>query len=93
MLQFTYGQNSNPQQLEAIQHQTGPLLVIAGAGTGKQQLSLKGSNICCHFCLALPNEILALTFTEKAATEMQDRLDEVMPLGYSKCLSALSFIL
>ena len=74
----------NPQQLEAIQHQTGPLLVIAGAGTGKTTVITERIKYLLSHGLALPNEILALTFTEKAATEMQDRLDEVMPLGYSK---------
>ncbi|MDP1743733.1 MAG: ATP-dependent DNA helicase [Candidatus Amesbacteria bacterium] len=74
----------NPQQLEAIKHQSGPLLVIAGAGTGKTTVITERIKYLLSSGQALPNEILALTFTEKAATEMQDRLDEVMPLGYSK---------
>ena len=73
----------NAQQSEAINHGVGPLLIIAGAGTGKttvitqriQNLILK-KNI-------LPSNILALTFTEKAAAEMTSRIDEIMPYGYT----------
>jgi len=74
----------NPEQVEAVTHGEGPLLIIAGAGTGKtmviteriQHLILK-KNIS-------PNNILALTFTEKAATEMQERVDVLLPYGYSQ---------
>jgi len=74
----------NTQQLKAVQHKSGPLLVIAGAGTGKTTVITERIKYLLTKRLAKPDEILALTFTEKAATEMQNRLDEVMPLGYSK---------
>ncbi|MEK7164060.1 MAG: ATP-dependent helicase, partial [Patescibacteria group bacterium] len=74
----------NSQQLKAVKHKSGPLLVIAGAGTGKTTVITERIKYILAQKLAKPDEILALTFTEKAATEMQDRLDEVMPLGYSK---------
>jgi DNA helicase-2/ATP-dependent DNA helicase PcrA len=72
----------NKEQLKAVNHKKGPLLIIAGAGTGKttviteriKHLILKG--------YAKPSEILALTFTEKASAEMETRIDEVMPYGY-----------
>lgn len=76
--------NLNTQQLEAVKHKSGPLLVIAGAGTGKTTVITERIKYLLSSGQALPDEILALTFTEKAAAEMQDRLDEVMPLGYSK---------
>lgn len=74
----------NSQQLLAVQHKNGPLLVIAGAGTGKTTVITERMKYLISEGLAKPDEILALTFTEKAAAEMQDRLDEVMPLSYSK---------
>ncbi|MBI5358778.1 ATP-dependent helicase [Candidatus Amesbacteria bacterium] len=74
----------NPQQLEAIKYESGPLLVVAGAGTGKTTVITERIKYLLSSGLALLSEILALTFTEKAAAEMQDRLDEVMPLGYSR---------
>ena len=74
----------NKEQLEAIQHKSGSLLIIAGAGTGKTTVITERVKWLIAEGLALPDEILALTFTEKAAAEMQDRIDEIMPLGYSQ---------
>ena len=69
------------QQREAIEHEKGPLLIIAGAGTGK---TLVITHRIAHLILtqtARPEEILALTFTEKAAHEMEERLDTLVPMG------------
>ncbi|MBI2812037.1 MAG: UvrD-helicase domain-containing protein, partial [Candidatus Melainabacteria bacterium] len=69
------------QQREAIEHEKGPLLIIAGAGTGK---TLVISHQIAHLILtkkARPEEILALTFTEKAAHEMEERVDLLVPMG------------
>ena len=74
----------NKQQLEAIQHKSGPLLIIAGAGTGKTTVVTERVKWLIAEGLALPNEILALTFTEKAAKEMQERIDVAMPYGYTQ---------
>jgi DNA helicase II / ATP-dependent DNA helicase PcrA len=74
----------NQPQLEAINHDTGPLLVIAGAGTGKTTVITERIKKLIADKKADPSEILALTFTEKAATEMETRIDEVMPLGYTQ---------
>jgi len=72
----------NPEQLIAVTHGDGPLLIIAGAGTGK-------TKVITHRIAHLiengvnPNQILALTFTEKAAGEMEERVDRLVPYGYS----------
>jgi DNA helicase-2/ATP-dependent DNA helicase PcrA len=72
----------NKKQLQAIKHNKGPLLIIAGAGTGKTTVITEKIKYLISKKLARPEEILALTFTEKAATEMETRVDEAMPLSY-----------
>lgn len=71
----------NPQQEEAVCYGDGPLLIIAGAGTGKTNVI---TNRIVHLIKekkARPEEILALTFTEKAAAEMEERVDILVPFG------------
>lgn len=71
------------EQLEAIKHGQGPLLVIAGAGTGKTTvITERIKHLIVDKNLA-PSNILALTFTEKAAFEMQERVDVLLPYGYT----------
>src|SRR5258705_9329743 len=73
----------NPDQKKAVEHGTGPLLIIAGAGTGKTTVITERIK---HLILKkniAPKNVLALTFTEKAALEMQERIDVAMPYGYS----------
>lgn len=72
----------NKEQLQAVRHKSGPLLIIAGAGTGKTTVITERIKYLITKGLAKPGEILALTFTEKAATEMEVRVDEAMPLSY-----------
>jgi DNA helicase-2/ATP-dependent DNA helicase PcrA len=74
----------NAQQQAAVKHASGPLLIVAGAGTGKTTVITERIKFVIGKKKVSPNEILALTFTEKAATEMFTRLDEVMPLGYEE---------
>lgn len=74
----------NPEQLSAITHGTGPLLIIAGAGTGKTSVITERVKHLINQNFATPAEILCLTFTEKAATEMETRIDIALPLGYSQ---------
>lgn len=76
--------NLNPEQIEAIRHKKGPLLIIAGAGTGKTTVITERVNFLISENLAKPSEILGLTFTEKAAREMEIRVDEVLPYGYTQ---------
>jgi len=60
----------NPEQLRAVTHGDGPLLVVAGAGTGKTQVITRRIAWLIATRRAKPSEILALTFTDKAAEEM-----------------------
>ena len=74
-------ENLNKEQKEAVCHTNGPLLIVAGAGTGKTTVITRGIAYLIEASLAKPDEILALTFTEKAAMEMAERVDILMPLG------------
>ncbi len=73
----------NPEQLRAVTHERGPLLVVAGAGTGKTQVITRRIAWLIATRRARPSEILALTFTDKAAEEMQVRVDQLVPYGYT----------
>jgi len=71
----------NPEQKQAVRHGSGPLLIIAGAGTGKTKVITQRIAFLLDKKLALPDEILALTFTDKAAEEMESRVDVLLPYG------------
>ncbi|HET7169120.1 MAG TPA: ATP-dependent DNA helicase [Candidatus Limnocylindrales bacterium] len=73
----------NPDQLRAVTHGDGPLLVVAGAGTGKTQVITRRIAWLIASRRARPSEILALTFTDKAADEMAVRVDQLVPYGYT----------
>ncbi|HEY7523623.1 MAG TPA: ATP-dependent helicase, partial [Candidatus Limnocylindrales bacterium] len=73
----------NPDQVRAVTHGDGPLLVVAGAGTGKTQVITRRIAWLIGSRRARPSEILALTFTDKAADEMQVRVDQLVPYGYT----------
>ncbi len=73
----------NKEQLEAVTHKAGPLLIIAGAGTGKTTVITRRIAWLLSEGLAKTNEILALTFTDKAAQGMQERADILVPYGYT----------
>ena len=72
----------NKEQLEAIKFGEGPLLIIAGAGTGKTTVVTERIKYLVSSGKAKPAQILALTFTDKAAREMEERVDVAMPYGY-----------
>lgn len=78
------GKKLNKEQLEAIKHKEGPLLIIAGAGTGKTTVITERIKYLIFSKLAKPQEVLALTFTDKAAREMEERVDIAMPYGYTQ---------
>ena len=69
-------------QRRAVTHGEGPLLVVAGAGTGKTRVITRRIAWLIATRRARPSEILALTFTDRAADEMQARVDELVPYGY-----------
>ncbi|MEA3463713.1 MAG: UvrD-helicase domain-containing protein [Patescibacteria group bacterium] len=72
----------NPEQLKAVTHKDGPLLIVAGAGTGKTTVIARRIACIIERDWAKSDEILALTFTEKAAGEMEERVDKLLPMGY-----------
>jgi len=73
----------NEEQLKAIKFGGGPLLIIAGAGTGKTTVITERIKNLILNKKVKPDEILALTFTEKAAKEMEERVDITLPYGYT----------
>src|SRR5919108_6413821 len=73
----------NRGQREAVTHDTGPPLIAAGAGTGKPTVIPRRIAHLITEGKARPHEILALTFTDKAAAEMEARVDELVPYGYA----------
>ncbi len=72
----------NHEQKEAVTTTRGPLLIIAGAGTGKTTVIARRIAYIIEKKLAKPPEILALTFTDKAAGEMEERVDQLVPYGF-----------
>ncbi len=78
MVNSDYLKNLNEAQKEAVMHLDGPLLIVAGAGSGKTKvLTSRIANIIKNK-KAFPNQILAVTFTNKAAKEMQNRVSKIL---------------
>ncbi len=69
------------RQRKAVTHESGPLLIVAGAGTGKTTVITRRIAWLIAEKRALPSEILALTFTDRAALEMVERVDRLVPYG------------
>jgi ATP-dependent DNA helicase Rep len=81
----------NPEQLKAVHYLTSPLLVIAGAGSGKTRVITQK---VCHLIEnegILPKHICAVTFTNKAALEMKSRLVQLLPKEKRKGLQVSTF--
>ena len=71
------------RQRKAVTHRNGPLLIVAGAGTGKTTVITRRIAWLIAEKRAKPSEILALTFTDRAALEMTERVDRLVPYGYT----------
>ncbi|MFH2063220.1 MAG: ATP-dependent DNA helicase [bacterium] len=72
----------NDRQLQAVTHGVGPQIIVAGAGTGKTMVVTRRIAWLVATGRARPDQVLALTFTDKAAEEMEERVDRLMPMGY-----------
>ena len=71
--------NLNQMQIEAVKHKDGPLLILAGAGSGKTKvLTTRIAYLIKEYGIS-PDEILAITFTNKAASEMKERINKLIP--------------
>ena len=71
------------RQRKAVTHGDGPLLIVAGAGTGKTTVVTRRIAWLIAEKRAKPSEILALTFTDRAADEMTERVDRLVPYGHN----------
>jgi len=72
----------NKAQTEAVTHDTGPMLIVAGAGTGKTTVLINRLAWLIQEKKVHPEQILLTTFTEKGAGELEERADKLLPYGY-----------
>ena len=78
MLNLDYISELNEKQKEAVLYLDGPLLIVAGAGSGKTKVLTSRIAHIINNQKAFPNQILAVTFTNKAASEMKDRVSKIL---------------
>jgi DNA helicase II / ATP-dependent DNA helicase PcrA len=89
MSQFLRGLNKSQQQ--AVLHNHGPLLVLAGAGSGKTRVLTNRIARLVHERICKPSQILAVTFTNKAALEMQERVRAMVSAQAAKAMTLATF--
>ena len=78
MINSEYLKKLNKAQKEAVLHLDGPLLIVAGAGSGKTKVLTSRIAHIIKEKKAFPNQILAVTFTNKAASEMRNRVSSIL---------------
>ena len=78
MLNLEYFKSLNEKQQEAVSYLEGPLLIVAGAGSGKTKVLTSRIAHIIKQKKAFPNQVLAVTFTNKAAKEMQSRVSRIL---------------
>ena len=78
MANLGYLDSLNKSQKEAVLHISGPLLIVAGAGSGKTKVLTSRIAHILKNNKAFPNQILSVTFTNKAAREMQNRVSKIL---------------
>ena len=81
----------NPVQAEAVLHTEGPVLIVAGAGSGKTRALTHRIAYLIRECGVAPGQILAITFTNKASREMAERVGALMGGPISKGMWILTF--
>jgi DNA helicase-2/ATP-dependent DNA helicase PcrA len=82
---YEYLDQLNPEQKAAVEHMGTPLLIMAGAGSGKTKTLTYKAAYLIHSSTITPEQLLMVTFTNKAAGEMKERLLKVgkrVPNGY-----------
>ena len=83
--------NMNPRQQQAVRHLDGPCLVLAGAGSGKTRVITQKIAYLIESCGIAPHHIAAVTFTNKAAREMKQRVGELLKGKNAKGLQVSTF--
>lgn len=84
-------ENLNPEQARAVAHRGGPLLIVAGAGSGKTRVLTHRVAHLIRSGDATPREILAITFTNKASQEMRERVDNLLGSRVGRGMWVLTF--